>query len=126
MLNCLLQDAFSIGSYLSHLPIVRNYVRLSANSRCRKELSATNNPRVEIELEHLDQRRLDRDPADLAALAADLDDGTVVGAVKVTDGGAHQFIGAQPRQKRGEDQGAVALHPVAAPPRLRVGAEGTP
>ncbi len=77
-------------------------------------------------LQDVDEDGFDGDPAVFVALAADLDDGTVVGAVKVTDGGAHQFIGAQPRQKRGEDQGAVALHPVAAPPRLRVGAEGTP
>ena len=34
-------------------------------------------------LEDCDQRRLDRDPAILAALAAEMDDGTVVGASKV-------------------------------------------
>ena len=78
-------------------------------------------PGVEIALEHLHQRRLDGDPAVLAALAADVDDGAVVGAAKVTDVGAQQFIGAQPGQQRGQDQGAVALHPVGAPPRLRVG-----
>ena len=52
-----------------------------------------------------------------------MDDGAVVGAAKVTDVGAHQFIGAQPGQQRGQDQGAIALHPVGAPPRRRVGAE---
>ena len=61
----------------------------------------------------------------LAALAADVDDGSVVGAAKVTDVGAPQFIGAQPGQQRGQDQGAVALHPVASPPRLGVGAQGS-
>ena len=45
-------------------------------------------------LEDLDQRRLDRDPAVLAALAANVDDGTVITAAKVTDVGAQQFIGA--------------------------------
>src|SRR5271166_2195121 len=37
-------------------------------------------PAVEIALEDLHQCRLDRDPAVLAALAADLDDGPVVAA----------------------------------------------
>ena len=50
--------------------------------------------------------------------------GPIVATAKVTDVGAQQFIGAQPGQQRGKDQGAVALHPVVAPPRLRVGAEG--
>ena len=43
-----------------------------------------------------------------------MDDGPVVGASKVTDVGAQQFIGAQPGQQRGEDEGAVAFDPVAA------------
>ena len=81
-------------------------------------------PGVEIALEDVDQRRLDRDPAVFAALAADVDHGPVVGAANVTDVGAQQIIGAQPGQQRGQDQGAVALHPVGAPPRLRVGVEG--
>ena len=38
-----------------------------------------------------------------------MDDGAVVGAAKVTDVGAQQFIGAQAGQQPGEDQGAVAL-----------------
>jgi hypothetical protein len=38
-----------------------------------------------------------------------MDDGPVVAAAKVTDVGARQFIGAQPGQQRGQDQGAVAL-----------------
>jgi hypothetical protein len=38
-----------------------------------------------------------------------VDDGPVVAAAKVTDVGARQFIGAQPGQQRGQDQGAVAL-----------------
>ena len=59
-----------------------------------------------------------------SALAANVDDGPVIAASKVTDVGAQQFIGAQTGQQRGEDQGAVALPPVVAPPRLRVGLEG--
>ena len=73
---------------------------------------------VEIVLEDVDQRRLDGDPAVFAALAADVDDGAVVGAAKVTDVGAQQFIGAQPGQQGGEDQGAVAFDPVGAPLRI--------
>ena len=42
-------------------------------------------PGVEIALEDVDQCRLDGDPAVFAALAADVDDGAVVGAAKVTD-----------------------------------------
>jgi hypothetical protein len=80
-------------------------------------------PAVEIALEDPHQHRFDRDPAVLAALAADVDDGAIVGAPNVTDVGAHQFIGAQPGQQRSQDQGAVALDPVAAPPRLQVEAE---
>ena len=76
---------------------------------------------VEIALEHPHQRRLDRDAAVFAALAADVDDGAVVGAAEVTDVGAHQFLGAQPSQEAGEDQGAVAFDPVVASPRPRVG-----
>jgi len=49
---------------------------------------------VEIALHDLHQRRFDRDPAVLAALAADVDDRALVGAAKVTDVGAQQFIGA--------------------------------
>jgi len=75
---------------------------------------------VEIALEQLDQCRLDRDAAVFAALAADVDDGAVVGAAKVTDVGAQQFISAQSSQQRGEDEGAVAFDPVGAPPRLRI------
>jgi hypothetical protein len=70
-------------------------------------------------LEDCDQRRLDRDPAILAALAADMDDGTVVGASKVADVGAQQFVGAQPGKEPCEDEGAVAFDPLAASPRLR-------
>ena len=66
-------------------------------------------PGVEIALEHLHQHRLDRDLAVLAALAADVDDGALVGSANVTDVGAHQFIGAQPGQQRGQDEGAVAF-----------------
>ena len=55
----------------------------------------------------------------LTAFAADVDDGAAVAAAEVTGVGAHRFIGAEPGQQRGQDHGAVALHPVAAPPRLR-------
>ena len=72
----------------------------------------------EIFLEGLDQRRFDRDSTVLAALAADMDDGAVVGAANVTDIGAQQFIGAQPGQQAGEDQGAIPLEPIAAPRAL--------
>ena len=80
--------------------------------------------RVKVALDHVDHHGFDGDPAVLAALAVDVADGAVVGAAKVTDVGALQFIGAQPGQQRGEDQAAVALPPVVAPPRLRVGLEG--
>ena len=45
----------------------------------------TDGAAVEIDLEGLHQRRFDRDPAVLAALAADMHDGAVVGAPNVTD-----------------------------------------
>jgi hypothetical protein len=60
-------------------------------------------------LEGLHQRRFDWDPAVLAALAADVDDGPVVAGPKVTDVGAQQFVGAQPGQQHGEDQGGSGL-----------------
>jgi hypothetical protein len=41
-------------------------------------------------------------------------DGRIVAAAKVTDIGAQQFIGAQAGQQSREDEGAVALDPVAA------------
>jgi hypothetical protein len=75
-------------------------------------------------LENLDQRPFDWDSAVLAALATNMDDGPIVATAKVTDVGAQQFIGAQSRQQCGEDKGAVAFDPVAAPPRLRVRIEG--
>ncbi len=53
-----------------------------------------------------------------------MDDGAVVGAAKITDVGAQQFIGAQPGQQRDQDQGAVTFDPVAASPGLRVRVEG--
>jgi len=80
----------------------------------------TDGAAVEIDLEGLHQRRFDRDPAVLAALAADMHDGAVVGAPNVTDIGAQQFIGAQPGKQPGEDRGAVPFDPIAAPPRLRI------
>jgi hypothetical protein len=43
----------------------------------------------------------------LAGLAANVDDGAVVGTAKVTDVGAQQFIGAQAGQQRGEDECAI-------------------
>jgi hypothetical protein len=60
-------------------------------------------PGIEVALEHLHQRRLDGDPTVFVAFAVDVDDGAVVGAAKVTDVGAQQFIGAQPGQQRGEE-----------------------
>ena len=46
---------------------------------------------AEMALDHLDQHRFDRDPAVLAALAADLDDRAVGGTAEVTDVDAQQF-----------------------------------
>lgn len=74
---------------------------------------------VEISLKHLDQCRFDRDPAVLAALAANMYDGPVVGASEVTDAGTQHFIGTQPGHEPGEDECAVAFYPFAAPPRFR-------
>jgi hypothetical protein len=65
-------------------------------------------------LEDLHHDGFDRDPAVLAALAANVDDGTVVAAAKVTDVGAQQVVGAQSGKQCGEDEGAVAFDPVAA------------
>jgi hypothetical protein len=50
---------------------------------------------VEMLLDDLDQRGFNRDPAVLAAVPANVNDGTVVTGAKVTDVGAQQFIGAQ-------------------------------
>ena len=74
-------------------------------------------------LEDLDQRRLDRDSTVLAALAANVDDGAVVGAAKVTDVGAQQFIGAHASQQGGEDECAITFDPVGAAAAPRVLAE---
>lgn len=59
-------------------------------------------PAVEIVFEDLDERRFDRDPAVLAALAANVDHGTVVAAPKVADVGTQEFICAQTGKQRGE------------------------
>ena len=51
-------------------------------------------------LEDVDEDGFDGDAAVFVALAADLDDGAVVGAAQVADVGAHQLVGAQTGQQR--------------------------
>jgi hypothetical protein len=53
-----------------------------------------------------------------------MDDRATVGAADIADVGADQLIGPQAGQQGGQDDRAVAVDPVAAPPRLRVGCQG--
>jgi hypothetical protein len=73
--------------------------------------------------EDLDQRRFDRNPAILAAVASNINDGPIVAAAKVTDVGAQQFISAG-RPAARQDQGAVTFDPVAESPGPQVRVEG--
>jgi hypothetical protein len=72
-------------------------------------------PRVQIALDDRNKRCLYRDAAVLTPFAAHLDDGAVRCAAEVADVGIDEFLGAQAGQQRGEDDGAIALGPVAAP-----------
>jgi hypothetical protein len=64
-------------------------------------------------VDDVEQFDADGDSAVLVALAADVQDTTVVGAPNVADVGAEELVGPETGQQRGEDDGPVTLGPVA-------------
>jgi hypothetical protein len=83
-------------------------------------------PSVEVAVQNLNERRLDRNPPVFSTLAAHMDDGAVVGPANIANVGADQLVGTQAGQQGGKDDCAVAFDPVGAPPLICVGVQGAP
>ncbi len=77
-------------------------------------------PRIEVAFHRLDERRFDGNAPIFASLAVNVYDRTILGEANVGDVGAQQFLGAQARKQRGQDQRSVPFDPVRSPGWTRI------